>query len=70
MIAKLYILIYIAGHVGATVGPLPYGEEECSRRIAEEYAQIDSTIVTADGFSKKDIRYACEWHAERPKIEK
>lgn len=63
---KLYIVIYMAGLIGGTVGPLPYDEAECRRRIDALTAQIDPTITTPEGFSSKNVRFACEWHAVRP----
>jgi hypothetical protein len=63
---KLYIVIYLAGLIGGTIGPLPYDMEECQRRVAAEMAQVDPTITTPNGFSAKDVRLACEWHEVRP----
>lgn len=64
--AKLYIVIYLAGHIGGTVGPLPYGFEECDRRAAEQMATADPSVVTPQGYRASDVKLVCEWHETRP----
>lgn len=63
---KLYIVVYIAGLIGGTVGPLPYGPDECARRVAEQHAALNRDLTTPQGFTWRDIRFECEWHAVRP----
>lgn len=66
---KLYIVIYVTGQIAGTVGPLPYGVEECEKRTQAHMAKVDPTIVTPDGYSAKDVRLSCEWHILRPENE-
>jgi hypothetical protein len=63
---SLFMVIYIAGQVGATVGPLPYGIEECERQAAEKVAEGNEHAATPEGYTLRDIRIACEFHAEPP----
>lgn len=63
---KLYIVIYLAGLVGGTVGPLPYGFDECQRRAAEKQAEADPSVVTPQGYRASDVKLVCEWHSTRP----
>jgi hypothetical protein len=56
--AKLYIVIRVAGLIGGTVGPLPYDQAECERRIAEFNAKAEGHAA-----------FTCEFHTERPKLE-
>jgi hypothetical protein len=65
---KLYIVIYIAGLIGGVVGPLPYDEDECKTRIKAEWTKLND-VMTPQGFSKHDIRYACEWAENRPVLD-
>lgn len=65
----LYIMMYMDDKVGGTVGPLPYGLDECLARAAHEYGMMRDDLVTPDGHSKKDFRLACERHHERPMLE-
>lgn len=62
---KLYMVIYIAGLIGGTAGPLPYGEDECHAR-ADAMLVGTNDVETPQGYSRKDIRFACEWHNRRP----
>lgn len=63
---KLYIVIYIAGLIGGTVGPLPYGIAECESRATELNALPRPNVVTPQGYTAADVLFACEWHATRP----
>ena len=63
---KLYMVIYLAGQIVGTVGPLPYDAKLCEQRAAEKMAEADHTVTTPEGFTTKDVRLTCEWHAIRP----
>jgi hypothetical protein len=67
---KLFVIIYIAGQIGATVGPVPYGMDECRVRAAEMYDTIDPNVRTPEGVMKHDVRFECEMHAERPALQR
>lgn len=66
---KLFMIIYLAGQVGGAIGPLPYGVEECRSRADELIASADPTVETPEGYTLEDLRIACEFHEERPKLE-
>lgn len=68
--SKLYIVIYIAGQIGGTVGPLPYGIDECRLRAAAQYATMDPKVVTPEGITARDVMFACEFHIIRPQNER
>jgi hypothetical protein len=63
---KLFVVIYIAGQIGGTVGPVPYDMDECRVRAAEMYGTIDPATRTPQGITKQDVRFECELHAQRP----
>ena len=63
---KLWIVIYVVGKIGATVGPIPYDESECWVRAAQSWSELDDKVVTEQGYTKDDVQFKCEWHAERP----
>ncbi len=65
----LYLVIYIAGLVGATIGPLPMTLPECLKFAAYEAAQMDTKITTPQGYSSKDIRFSCEMVAVPPDVD-
>ena len=60
----LYIVIYISGFVGGTIGPLPYsqasdGMRQCEQRLASILAQATAPIPP-------HIEFVCARHAVRP----
>ena len=65
---NLFMIIWIAGHIGGVIGPLPYDSVECRSRAAEVMETLNPNIVTSDGYSAKDIKFKCEYHRKRPKI--
>ena len=65
---KLWIIIYLAGELVGSVGPLPYGPDECEKRIAEKMAEANHDVVTPGGFTTKDVRLACEYRDARPRL--
>lgn len=67
MVLELYMVIYMAGHVAGTIGPLPYDMEECKHRAEELWAKGHADRVTPDGFTMKDVKFVCEKHTIRPK---
>ena len=60
------MVIYIAGEVGGSVGPLPYGIEECQRRASVQMSLLDKTVVTPEGITQADIQFKCEWLTKHP----
>jgi hypothetical protein len=63
---KLWMVIYLAGQIVGTVGPLPYDEPECVRRVVDKMAGADHSVTTPEGYTIHDVRLVCEWHDERP----
>lgn len=63
---KLFMVLYIAGPIGGTIGPLPYGMVECQQRAADLLAEGNSDAVTLHGFTQRYVDFACEWHEDRP----
>ena len=64
---KLFMVIYVSGLIGGTIGPLPYDETECERRAVRLMNLCDPT-KTAHGRTCADIRFKCERHNSRPVI--
>lgn len=67
---KLFMVIYLAGRIVGTSGPLPYDEDECRHRANELWRGGDHSAVTKEGFTTNDVRFVCERHDDRPQIEK
>lgn len=67
---KLFMVIYIVGQIGGTVGPLPYGMEECQRRAAEMWLDGKPDVRTPEGFTRDDVAFKCEFHDQRPDNER
>lgn len=74
---KIFMVIYISGHVGGSVGPLPYDMKEClARRLqpvsnieqAQKWTFIHHGIRRSDG-DGNEVKMVCEERADRPKIE-
>jgi hypothetical protein len=63
----LWMVIYFMGQIGGTVGPLPYDIDVCRERAVEIMAKAND-VVTPSGHSKKDVKFVCEFHNERPVI--
>ena len=63
---SLWFVIYIAGKVGGSVGPLPYDFAECQSRAVDMYRQLKPDVVTPEGLTEADVRFACEYHDARP----
>lgn len=73
--SKLFLVIYITGQVGGSVGPLPYDMRECLRRRLDLLnVKADPTLwtfihhgieQTRDG---KTVRLICEELPDHPKI--
>lgn len=78
---SLFLIIYAAGTVGGTIGPLPYGLDECERHAQSMRAQITARLATGryeDGTAikanpgmaerAKSMTFTCEYRASRPEI--
>lgn len=66
---KLWMVIYLAGKIAGSVGPLPYDEDECHRRAVELLAEGKPDVVTPEGYSLKDVRFECLRADRRPDAE-
>jgi hypothetical protein len=73
---KLYIVIYVIGKIGGTVGPLPYDITECEHRVVELLKDIkptrpldESEQLGVDEIKPSDLRVVCEYHDIRPQNE-
>lgn len=42
---KLWIVMTLMGKLASTIGPLPYGMDECAVRVAEKSAEVDKTFA-------------------------
>lgn len=65
---KLFMIIYLAGNMVGTIGPLPYDMDECLHRAEKLWKSGDHGAVTKQGFTTRDVRFACEYHNERPTL--
>ena len=75
MTMYLWMVVYVGLEVGGSIGPLPYGEDECLRRAADINAMFDvykTAGLDADGnpLSERayETRMGCLIAAERPKV--
>lgn len=65
---KLWLIVYVAGQIGMTVGPLPYGMDECLVRADDKLAEIHDESrgnVTKETVAAT-ITIKCEWSELRP----
>lgn len=67
--SKLFVVMYLAGKIGAAWGPVPYDMNECLNRVADIMSGVDPTVVTPNGYTAKDVRFECEYHVDPPKLE-
>lgn len=65
---KLFMVIYFAGQVAGSVGPLPYGIEECRQRSADILAHGNKDVTTSEGIRLNDVKFDCQFLNERPTI--
>jgi hypothetical protein len=65
---KLFLIIYIAGKIGGVAGPLPYDMAECQRRAASMWSELRPGVRTPMGYTRDDVKFSCEMHDTRPKI--
>lgn len=74
---KLFMVIYMAGKIGGTVGPLGVGMEECMLQTVYLNQQAQTALQTGlsikgdvltDDEKKRiaSISFTCEYHMERP----
>ncbi len=62
---NLFIIIYSGANlIIGTVGPLPYGINECTRRVTSMQEQADAKPDIAQG-----MRFKCEWTETRPQLQ-
>lgn len=75
---KLWLVVYIFGKVALSVGPLPYGMDECRERAAGKSAEFDEGFVRNEGKAwvldgktvrRDDVDVRCLEAAERPALE-
>ena len=78
---KLWIVMLIFGKIGAAIGPLPYGLDECrikAEELVQDYKQkweiadkkgvhpmLDDKVLGRD-----DLKAECRYSTERPKLDK
>jgi NTP pyrophosphatase (non-canonical NTP hydrolase) len=73
-VTKLFMVLSVAGHVGGTWGPLPYGLSECLNRAQEEMAELAEAIEKHKELppdvldSVKTWRLECVARSERPEL--
>lgn len=79
--SKLYMVVYSGDKIGGSIGPLPYGMEECERRRSETLKMKADALQRGTHFetgkplteeerakiSKMDFK--CMFSKERPAIE-
>lgn len=75
----LWLVIRIFGNVAMSVGPLPYGIDECEVRRAERDAETDQIFIAKDlahdpamiidgkRVQRGDVVTSCEMSRERPR---
>lgn len=77
---KLFLVIYMAGKIGGTVGPLPSTMDACMSHALEYQRQASIAVSTgkdvngkpipADQLERiKTLEFRCEYSAKRPKNE-
>ena len=78
---KLFLIIYAAGNVAGSVGPLPYGLDECvahrdamrgnQSAIIESggYRATGEKVSDADMAVLRSLSFECEYRSERPDID-
>lgn len=79
---KLFLILFVAGKISGTWGPLPYGLDECEARAEAMRADVATIIETgrstnganeavpADRIENlKTWRISCEHRADRPALE-
>lgn len=65
---KLFIVVYLATNLAATIGPVPYDMEECQARVEEEMSIINADQKKKDVADAEKLVMRCEYHEERPKF--
>jgi hypothetical protein len=66
---KLYVLIYLAGKLVGTIGPLPYEMDECLERSSEKMTIINRDTFKRDGSHANDLELRCEYRLTRPVLD-
>lgn len=76
--SKLFMILYVAGKIAGTWGPLPYDTAECERRAAEGNAIIAQAKGKPEIIAKmkatgataplEQWEFACEQRTVRPEL--
>lgn len=65
---KLWMIVYLAGQIVGSIGPLPYGMDECVLRADDQMSALDHSIITEEGYTAEDVGFSCEWRDEHPRL--
>lgn len=67
---KLWIVFFLAGQPAMTIGPLPYGIEECRERIGEHIREANEGIAKHPEIGHKpgDFTGECRFSETRPAL--
>lgn len=66
--SKLYLIVTLSGQLAMTVGPLPYGVDECHERARAKLEEINSDATKRAIAEKQEMEITCEYHDTRPTI--
>lgn len=64
---KLWIVFYYMGHTSMVIGPVPYGMEECQRRVVAQKSVLHDDLE--NGLRAKDVEITCRLSKTRPAME-
>jgi len=67
---SIWMVIYIAGKVAATLGPVPADMAGCQAVLPHYMARIDYDKVQQMGYSKHEVSMKCVEHEGRPPLAK
>lgn len=63
---KLFMIIYLGANLAGSIGPLPYGIEECRLRIQQKLREIASDPEAQALAVKEDLKLRCEYRTGHP----
>lgn len=77
---NLFLILYVSGHIGGVIGPLPYDMSQCLAVAAEMAGKRDAAL--ADNVNRKTgqqftaderktvetMSFSCEMHSVRPSL--
>jgi len=74
---QVWLVVYILGKVAVSIGPLPYGLDECASRKQEIVSEISDgflknpgkAVVDGKVLVRSDIEVACVEQDERPELD-